>query len=70
LALKTEGALIDCVQCKTEMLVNNWKSVEALKVVSSQELFLFMQHASGSYNEIWRGNGQEAESFSVISHSV
>ena len=44
--------------------------MEALKVVSSQELFLFMQHASGSYNEIWRGNGQEAESFSVISHSM
>ena len=62
--------MIDSMQCETEMFFKELEERGSLKLVSSQELFLFMQHALGSYNEIWRRDGQEAEFFSMISHGL
>jgi hypothetical protein len=54
--------MFDALPCKTTVF-KKWKNVEALELVSLLELFLLMQHALGSYHVIWRGNGQEAESY-------
>jgi hypothetical protein len=52
--------MIDSLQCKLKCFSKNGKNEEAGELVISQELFLFMQHALGSYllypllEKIWK----------------